>query len=143
MAAGDFSDIYNREVGRWDCVTSCFFLDACPNIVEILHVIYKMLKPGGLFVNFGPLLYHWSGPPMRPDDKSVEEYRQRYDNVDVRYFTSINLCYDDIKEIMNNIGFKILEEEIGVVCYYITDQCSMMSTKYQCVSFIAQKTYHG
>mmetsp|Transcript_9940 Transcript_9940/g.24184 ORF Transcript_9940/g.24184 Transcript_9940/m.24184 type:complete len:443 (-) Transcript_9940:159-1487(-) len=139
MAAGDFSVIYNDEDEKWDCVTSCFFLDACPNIVEIIQVIYKILKPGGLFVNLGPLLYHWSGPPMRPDDKSVEEYRQRYVDLDSRYFTSINLSYNDIREILNNIGFDMLEEERGIECYYTSDRRSMMSTKYSCVSFVAQK----
>ena len=140
MAAGDFSDVYNDDkTEKWDCVASCFFLDACPNIVETLQVIYKMLKPGGLLVNLGPLLYHWSGPPMSPEDKSVEEYRRRYDHLDARYFTSINLSYDDIKEIMNEIGFEILEEETGVECYYTSDQRSMMSTKYDCVSFVAKK----
>jgi carnosine N-methyltransferase len=144
MAAGDFTAIYNDEAAaeKWDCVASCFFLDACPNIVETLLVIYKMLRPGGIFVNLGPLLYHWSGPPMRPDDKSVQGYRKRYDHLDARYLTSINLYYDDIKEIMNKIGFEILEEEIGIECYYTSDQRSMMSTKYECVSFVARKRTH-
>lgn len=139
MAAGDFSAIYYGEAEKWDCVASCFFLDACPNIVKILQEIYTMLKPGGLLINLGPLLYHWSGPPVRPDDSSVEEYRQRNDHLDDRYFSSINLCYDDIKEILNGIGFDILEEDIGIECYYTTDQRSMMSTKYECVSFVARK----
>ena len=141
MAAGDFISIYSNssEAGQWDCVASCFFLDACPNIVETLQVIYKMLKPGGLLVNLGPLLYHWSGPPTRPDDKSIQEYRQRYDHLDERYFTSIDLCYDDVKEILINVGFQILEEESGIECHYTADQRSMMNTNYQCVSFVAQK----
>jgi len=139
MAAGDFCSIYKDEAGEWDCVASCFFLDACPNIVEILQVIHKMLRPGGLFINLGPLLYHWSGPPMRPSDTSVEEYRQRYDHLDDRYLSSINLSYEDIKKIMTEIGFEILEEEEGVECYYTSDQRSMMSTKYNCVSFVAKK----
>lgn len=142
MAAGDFATIYDGEPEQWDCVASCFFLDACPNIVETLQVVYKMLRPGGLLVNLGPLLYHWSGPPMRPDDKSVEEYRHRHDHLDDRYFTSINLCYADLKEILIEIGFEILEEETGVECYYCSDQRSMMSTKYNCVSFVARKAEH-
>lgn len=139
MAAGDFASIYNSGAEEWDCVASCFFLDACPNIVEILQVIYKMLRPGGLLINLGPLLYHWSGPPLRPDDRSMEEYRQRFDNLDDRYFSSINLCYDDIKGIMNEIGFEIVEEQTDIECYYTCDQRSMMATKYKCVSFVAQK----
>lgn len=144
MAAGDFSSIYNhdQEAGQWDCVASCFFLDATPNIVETLQVIYKMLRPGGLLVNLGPLLYHWSGPPMRPDDKSLQEYRERYSHLDDRYFTSIDMCYEDVKEILNSIGFEILEEDTGLECYYTTDQRSMMKTKYECVSFVARKRNH-
>ena len=139
MAAGDFSSIYHNGPEEWDCVASCFFLDACPNIVEILQVIYKMLRPGGLLINLGPLLYHWSGPPLRPEDRSIEDYRQRFDNLDDRYFSSINLSYDDIKEIMNEIGFEIMEEQTNVECYYASDQRSMMATKYNCVSFVAKK----
>lgn len=141
MATGDFVSIYNQdqEAGQWDCVSSCFFLDATPNMVETLQVIYKMLKPGGLLVNLGPLLYHWSGPPISPVDKSWQEYRQRYSHLDDRCFTGINLCYDDVKVILNSIGFEILEEETGIACYYTTDQLSMMKTKYQCVSFVAKK----
>jgi len=141
MAGGDFISVYSnaKEAGQWDCVASCFFLDACPNIVEVLQVIYKMLKPGGLLVNLGPLLYHWSGPPMRADDKSLQEYRKRYDQLDDRYFTSIDLSYDHVKEILTNVGFQILEEDTGVECYYNADQLSMMNTNYQCASFVAKK----
>lgn len=144
MAAGDFASIYDhgQEVGQWDCVASCFFLDATPNMVETLQVIYKMLKPGGLLVNLGPLLYHWAGPLMRPGDNYLQDYRRRYSHLDDRYFTSIDLCYDDVKVILTAIGFEILEEDTGIECYYTTDQRSMMKTKYQCVSFVAKKTSH-
>mmetsp|Transcript_24692 Transcript_24692/g.58393 ORF Transcript_24692/g.58393 Transcript_24692/m.58393 type:complete len:434 (+) Transcript_24692:565-1866(+) len=145
MAAGDFVSIYNQdqEAGRWDCVASCFFLDATPNVVETLRVVYNMLKPGGLLVNLGPLLYHWSGPPTRPTDKTVDDYRRRYSHLDDRYFTSIDLCYDDLKVVLNAIGFEVLEEETGVECYYTADKRSMMKTKYQCVCFVAKKKQQG
>ncbi|VEU43389.1 unnamed protein product [Pseudo-nitzschia multistriata] len=142
MAGGDFVSIYNhdQEAGQWDCVASCFFLDATPNIVETLQVIYKMLKPGGILVNLGPLLYHWCGPPMRPGDNSLQDCRRRYSLLDDRYFTSIDLSYDDVKVILEKVGFEILEEKTGIQCYYTADQRSMMKTEYQCVSFVAKKT---
>lgn len=144
MAAGDFVSIYDRdeEAEQWDCVASCFFLDATPNIVETLRVVYKILKPGGLFVNLGPLLYHWSGPPMRPSDASVEDYRRRYSHLDNRYLSSIDLCLEDIKVVLNSIGFEVLEEETGIECYYTADQRSMMKTKYRCACFVAKKKNH-
>jgi len=61
MVAGDFVSIYSDEKHHeaWDCCVSCFFIDTAPSIIEYFLVIYKMLIPGGIFINFGPLLYHW------------------------------------------------------------------------------------
>jgi carnosine N-methyltransferase len=141
MAAGDFFSIYNnsREVGQWDSVCSCFFLDACPSIVESIQLIYRMLKPGGYLLNFGPLLYHWSGPPMRPDDRSVEDYRTRYDHVDERYMSSVDISYEDVREILVNVGFEIVEEKTEIQCLYTSDRQSMMNMVYRCVNFVARK----
>lgn len=141
MACGDFVSIYSnpKESGRWNCVASCFFLDACPNIVEVLQTIYTMLVPGGILVNIGPLLYHWSGPTMRPDDTSFDKYRERYDHLDERYLTSIEMSYEDVREVLINVGFTILEERFNIHCNYASDQRSMMNTMYKCVSFVARK----
>ena len=27
--------------------------------IRYVEAIYKMLKPGGIWINLGPLLYHW------------------------------------------------------------------------------------
>lgn len=145
MAAGEFFSIYNhpKEADQWDCVACCFFLDACPSVVEIIQLIHRMLKPGGLLMNFGPLLYHWSGPAMRPDDQSVEDYKARYSYLDERYMVSIDLCYEDIREILINVGFEIIEEHTGQKSLYSADRRSMMNMVYRCVSFVARKLPEG
>lgn len=141
MAAGDFFSIYNhpKEAGQWDCVASCFFLDAVPSVVENLQLIHRMLKPGGLLVNFGPLLFHWSGPAMRPDDESFEAYQHRLNYLDPRYLCSVDICYEDLKEIMFNVGFEILEEKTGIKCIYTADKRSMSNMVFRCVSFVARR----
>jgi carnosine N-methyltransferase len=141
MAAGEFFSIYNhpKEADQWDCVACCFFLDACPSIVENIQLIHRMLKPGGVLINFGPLLYHWSGPAMRPDDNSVEDYQARNSHLDQRYMCSVDLCYEDIREILINVGFEIVEENSGKKCLYTADRRSMMNMVYRCVSFVARK----
>lgn len=141
MAAGDFQAVYSnpREAGEWDCVCSCFFLDACPNIVETIQLIHKMLKPGGYLMNFGPLLYHWSGPSMRPDDRSVELYQNRFSHLDQRYMRSVDLSYEDVKAILINVGFEIVEEQTGIKCLYTADRRSMKNMVYRCVNFVARK----
>jgi carnosine N-methyltransferase len=140
VAAGDFVAIYShpKETAQWDCVVSCFFLDACPNIIETLNVIGKMLIPGGLLVNLGPLHFHWQGPVARPDDKTIEEYRRRYSHLDDRYLSSIDMSWDDIRQVLINMGYEILKEEAGIECQYTADQRSMMRTTYNCVNFVAR-----
>jgi carnosine N-methyltransferase len=141
MAAGEFFSIYNhpKEANQWDCVACSFFLDACPSIVENLQLIHRMLRPGGHLINLGPLLYHWSGPAMRPDDDDLEEYQKRYSYLDQRYMASVDVCYEDVREILVNIGFEIVEEKTGVKCLYTADRRSMMNMVYRCVNFVARK----
>lgn len=141
MAAGEFVSIYSAESeqGKWDGVVACFFLDASPSIVEYLQVIYQMLRPGGFLFHFGPLLWHWSGPAMRPDDKSVHEYRERYSYLDSKYLTSIDLSWDDVRDIMVNMGFLVKEASTGHDALYTADRKSMMNVSYRCVQFVVQK----
>jgi len=44
---------------KWDCVVTSFFIDTAKNIIAYIEVIQKILKPGGVWVNMGPLLYHF------------------------------------------------------------------------------------
>jgi carnosine N-methyltransferase len=142
MAAGEFASVYNipGEHERWNAVVACFFLDASPCIVEYLITIHRMLKPGGILINFGPLLWHWSGPAMRPDDRDVDSYHKRCSYLDTKYLTSIDVCWDDVREIMLNIGFEFLEVSTGNRSLYTADRRSMMNMDYRCLSFVARKS---
>jgi carnosine N-methyltransferase len=37
----------------WDCVTTCFFIDTAHNIIEYVERLWQILKPGGVWINFG------------------------------------------------------------------------------------------
>ena len=141
MAAGDFVGIYSnpREVGQWDAVVCCFFLDAAPSIVEYIQVIYNMLKDDGILLNFGPLLYHWSGPAMRPDDRTIQDYQSRFSYLDSRYMSSVDICWEDVREILINVGFEFLEEKVGIRSLYTADRRAMMNMAYRCIHFVARK----
>lgn len=83
MAAGSFTEIYTGEenVDQWDGVVTCFFIDTAPVVLDYLETIYQMLKPGGVWVNLGPLLYHWVADVDANED-------DRYDqSVEVCIFT--------------------------------------------------------
>lgn len=69
MCAGEFVESYGDQENEWDCVLTCFFVDTAPVVFEwvigdgvngrYVELIYKILKPGGYWINLGPLLYHW------------------------------------------------------------------------------------
>ena len=138
MAAGEFLDCYNKpeEKGLWSCVASCFFLDTAPDIVAYFTCIWNMLKPGGSLINLGPLLFHWSGPNMRPDETKIGQYSRLRDN---RYLESVDFCWEDVREILIKVGFKIEDEQTGLDCTYTRDSESFMYTSYKCVYFVAVK----
>lgn len=141
MAAGDFGSIYSgeNEASAWDCVVACFFLDASPSIIEHLQIVYHMLQPGGLLISFGPLHWHFSGPAMSLEDATVADYHHRYSYLDPKYMQSIDFCWDDIKRILVNIGFEMLETKTDIAAPYTVDPRSMLQSEYRCVHFVARK----
>lgn len=69
MATGEFLIVYKEDFECWDAVVTCFFIDTAHNVLDYLEKIWEMLKPGGLWINIGPLLYHYSDSP---GEQSIE-----------------------------------------------------------------------
>ena len=120
MAAGDFLDIYT-ELNTWDCVVMCFFIDTAHNIIEYIEKVYNILKPGGYFINFGPLLYHFANVLHEP---------------------SIELTYQEIKDVLlSKFRFNLITERIGIRSTYIENSRSMMKMQYDSVFYVVQKPF--
>lgn len=126
MSAGDFTEIYRSPefVGFWDAVVTCFFIDTAPVVIEYVEVIARILKQGGVWVNLGPLLYHWS----KEEDADGDE----------RYDQSIELSYEELKHVIAGFGLQIVKEEWRDISY-CRDTRSMMWTSYRAVFFTAVK----
>ena len=118
MLCGDFTKLYNNVNNYYDCVITCFFIDTAKNIFEYIEVIERVLKKGGIWINFGPLSYHWIG----------------YDNI-----PSIELPYDKLKEIIQNYGFEFINEEKNKLVIYCEIEENMKNDYFNCVFFTARK----
>ncbi|CAN7983936.1 unnamed protein product [Ixodes hexagonus] len=118
MAAGNFIEVYSSQPDQWDCVATCFFLDTAPNVVVYIETIYRALRPGGIWVNLGPLLYHYAD---LPNEDSIEP------------------SYEDVKHIILAFGFHMLKEETGLPTPYTQNPRSMMRYEYRSVFFVCQK----
>ncbi|GAA5850583.1 hypothetical protein JCM8547_001920 [Rhodosporidiobolus lusitaniae] len=117
FAAGDFLELYGEDEGSWDSCITCFFLDTAQNIVAYLLTIYKLLKPGGYFVNLGPLLWHFEND---------------------REGTSIELTLGEAKALARRIGFEI-EDEREIVTNYTTNPKSLLRHEYTAAFWTARK----
>lgn len=54
--------------------------------MQFIETIYKILKPGGIWINLGPLLYHFSDMPMED---------------------SIEPSYDVVRDVIQGFGFQL------------------------------------
>ena len=113
---GDFLSSFN-ELNYWDCIVTSFFIDTANNIIEFIEKIYKILKKNGVWINCGPLLYHFTG---------------------IENEISIELSWEEIEKIIIKIGFNILKiNEIKTT--YSSIKSLMKQTIYSCMFFIAKK----
>ena len=118
MFAGDFIKMCKDKTDLYDCVITCFFIDTAKNVLEYIEIIEKVLKKGGIWINFGPLSYHWVG----------------YQNI-----PTIELPYDKLKESIINFGFEYLIEEKNKNVIYCEIEDFMKNDAYNCVFFTVKK----
>lgn len=126
MIAGDFQTCYNGpgSASTFDVCATVFFLDTAPNICAYLATIHNLLVPGGLWINFGPLLWHYEDhpPPKRDDDEG-----------------SVELSLDEVLKLIEMSGFKILKRKSGGKTAYVGDELSMLTHTYEGEFWVAEK----
>ncbi|CCF33516.1 hypothetical protein CH063_00142 [Colletotrichum higginsianum] len=91
LVEGDFTSAFKSDKGQYDVVVTHFFIDTARNIMSYLDSIHALLKPGGYWINFGPLL--WGTGPF------------------------VQLSLDEIVAVSKSIGFEFVDgsEQCGGV----------------------------
>ncbi|KAG0306044.1 hypothetical protein BGZ98_003066 [Dissophora globulifera] len=120
MVAGDFLEVYGQEeenIGKWDAIVSCFFIDTAKNIVDYLETIHKILKKGGVWINAGPLLWHF--------ENTANEI-------------SIELSLEEVVELAKTIGFRF-EAQGTSKSTYMANPHGMLKYVYECATWTAVK----
>jgi carnosine N-methyltransferase len=76
MSASDFLCLYGDEQheGVFDAVATLFFLDTAPNFIRYIETIRHCLLLGGLWTNFGPLLWHFENNAPGSSSNSSQQY---------------------------------------------------------------------
>ncbi|KAL6771218.1 hypothetical protein ACKKBF_B34410 [Auxenochlorella protothecoides x Auxenochlorella symbiontica] len=115
MVAGDFVEVFARPEyqAAFDVVATCFFIDTAHNVIDYLETIVAVLKPGGSWVNLGPLLYHWAEPQEGPDEPNIE------------------LSLEEIEAVAGRLGLVMQRKDV-VKAPFASNRQSMFESTYTC-----------
>jgi carnosine N-methyltransferase len=120
MAAGEFVDVFTDWPTPVSAVVTCFFIDTAKNLLVYIRTIARLVRPGGLWANMGPLLYH---------------YAEQADEI------SLEFSYEEIREFIGEY-FDIVEEKTtDSPCVYSSSPNSLSQTEYQCIFFAAIRNH--
>lgn len=127
MIAGDFLECYSGDKCKevFDAIVTVFFIDTAPNILSYLEVISNVLKKGSIWINHGPLLWHF--------ENSSNIYADNYG-----FKGSIELTLEDIIELLPKYGFEIIEQH-ATDTTYMGNQRSMLRHQYEPEFWVAKK----
>ncbi|XP_019101364.1 PREDICTED: carnosine N-methyltransferase isoform X2 [Camelina sativa] len=122
MCCGDFLEVFNEssQAGMWDAVVTCFFIDTTRNMIEYIETISKVVKDGGVWINLGPLCYHFADIPGLENEMSIE------------------LSLEDVKRVASHYGFEI-EKERTIDTTYCANPRSMQKNRYYSVFWRMRK----
>jgi carnosine N-methyltransferase len=88
LVEGDFTTVFSKQQGEYDVIVTHFFIDTARNLLSYFDTIHRLLKHGGFWINFGPLLYGTA--PF------------------------VQLSLDEVVAVVENMGFEF--EEIDERC---------------------------
>ena len=114
------------HAGAWDAVATCFLVDACASVLEVIDGVAAVLRAGGIWASLGPLLYHHNGAAADSE----------YGGAAGRGVPK--LCADELLQLVEASGFEVLERGTRE-CRYCDDPLSMAAATYRCLEFVARK----
>lgn len=126
LAEGDFLTLGSQHASTgYDHIVTLFFIDTSLNAISTLEHIYGLLRPGGTWINLGPLL--WPGGAQARVELSLEE----------------------VLNLAKLVGFQIEGEDTlaasdfylrkTVQCEYTGDKQAMMVYTYLAEFWVARK----
>jgi hypothetical protein len=127
------SSAQNRVINTHKSYThliSLFFIDTSPNILATLSQIHTLLKPGGVWINLGPLL--WSSGGSTAMELSLEEVLQATESCGfrLRVLNPDGAIYDLVERTTRKVE-----------CEYTADKRAMMRWIYEARFWVAEKVH--
>lgn len=153
IASGSFTDLYGpndlslsqsysnepsaqqfrqQNESSLDCVITHFFIDTATNVIEYLKTIHHCLKPGGQWINYGPLLWHFE------DQQEVHEIIHPDGTKHNAPTCGLEMSLDDLLQLSNK-WFDLEVQESGIKSGYGADCKAMGGWSYNCEFWVMTK----
>ena len=140
MTAGDFIGIYSKEDKSmtYDAVVTVFFIDTAPNLIRYVETARNCLKRGGVWINLGPLLWHFEGrsPVKFDEDENLSNHKKHAGGIEEP--GSFELTDEEVRKLVESMGFAIKPQQFtGDEAGYIHNPDSMMQSIYRVSHWVA------
>jgi SAM-dependent methyltransferase len=142
MSAADFLVLYGCESQKeaFDAVATVFFIDTAPNLIRYIETIHNCLKPGGIWINIGPLLWHFEGRSAGGESGKAAHVNADEDFQGIGEPGTVELTEEEVFQLVESMGFKIQKHDMQVgECGYIQDPLSMLQNLYRPSHWVAIK----
>ncbi|KAI1129479.1 N2227-like protein-domain-containing protein [Nemania abortiva] len=141
MCAADFLCLYGDDAhaGAYDAVATVFFLDTAPNLIRYLEVIWRCLRPGGVLINVGPLLWHWENHVPGHHGYDGDGDYDENTSLGIADPGSFELTDDEVVALVKKTGFVVETRQSDLRAPYVQDTQSMLQTVYNASHWIARK----
>ncbi|KAH7066868.1 methyltransferas-like protein [Paraphoma chrysanthemicola] len=144
MATGDFCVLYTQPEYKdvFDAVATVFFIDTAPNVIRYIEAVRNCLKPGGVWLNLGPLLWHHAS---RKDEDNEDEpkkaKRHEVQDAGIGDPGSVELTNEEVIALVEHFGFTMEQQTHDVPeTGYISNPRSMLQNNYRPVFWTARKS---
>lgn len=148
MSAADFTTLYTspKNAASYDAVVTVFFIDTAPNLLRYIETIKHCLKPGGYWLNLGPLLWHFDDRAAKKsgnDNDSIDEAAGHVSSegaLGIGEPGSVELTNEEVLDIVGRMGFEIQTSQIRErECGYIQAPGAMLQHMYRVSHWIAKR----
>lgn len=142
MATGDFCVLYSQEdyANAFDAVTTVFFIDTAPNVIRYIEAVRNCLKPSGIWINLGPLLWHRVSSTDEDDNEEKKNETTKPADAGIGDPGSVELTNEEVIALVEHLGFAIEKQEYdSFETGYMANPRSMLQSYYRPAFWIARK----
>ncbi len=163
---GDFCVAFRapRFQERYEAVVTCFFvrmrshlsainadktmqIDTAPNLIYYVDTMKHCLRTSGIWVNIGPLLWHAESRTgenetvgsERQSSTTAEVHLDIPERIGINEPGTFELSDDEVKQLVTESGFEIIEARQTDPVGYIQNSGSMLQHIYQPSFWVARK----